>query len=221
MIPSRRAVVTPRAASRSRAPPSMSGTAPPAEATPSYTSAASGEPGGQRADSTPRSSCVEHLRAPTSERTRRRRDRLARAGTRAAACTSTSRCTSAARSSTRASSSSPTRPRTPCYRSAPYAARGTRDKRNADDSIYVNGGSKGLLKLDETASAGSVRSRWASTPRRRPALRARTRRPRGSRCRSWSRGCRAGGAARSPSCSPARTSQKCAVFSVPTITEFG
>ena len=38
------------------------------------------------------------------------------------------------------------------YRSAPYAARGTRDKRNADDAIYVNGGSKGLLKLTKTAS---------------------------------------------------------------------
>jgi protocatechuate 3,4-dioxygenase beta subunit len=38
------------------------------------------------------------------------------------------------------------------YRSAPYAARGTRDKRNADDSIYVNGGSKSIVKVTKTAT---------------------------------------------------------------------
>ena len=42
------------------------------------------------------------------------------------------------------------------YRIAPYAARGTRDKRNADDSIYVNGGSKGLLKVTKTTGGGYV-----------------------------------------------------------------
>ena len=31
------------------------------------------------------------------------------------------------------------------YTRSPYASRGTRDKRNADDSIYVNGGSKGMV----------------------------------------------------------------------------
>lgn len=37
------------------------------------------------------------------------------------------------------------------YRNAPYAARGSRGKRNADDSIFVNGGSKGMLKLTRTS----------------------------------------------------------------------
>jgi hypothetical protein len=42
------------------------------------------------------------------------------------------------------------------YRQAPYAARGTRDRRNADDSIFVNGGAKGLLKVTRTAGGGYV-----------------------------------------------------------------
>jgi len=31
------------------------------------------------------------------------------------------------------------------YRKAPYAARGERDMRNADDSIFVNGGKRSML----------------------------------------------------------------------------
>jgi protocatechuate 3,4-dioxygenase beta subunit len=38
------------------------------------------------------------------------------------------------------------------YANAPYAARGERDRHNTSDSIFVNGGSKGMLK---TAKAGS------------------------------------------------------------------
>jgi hypothetical protein len=38
------------------------------------------------------------------------------------------------------------------YAAAPYAARGPRDRHNATDSIFVNGGSKGLLKLTKTAA---------------------------------------------------------------------
>jgi protocatechuate 3,4-dioxygenase beta subunit len=39
------------------------------------------------------------------------------------------------------------------YANAPYAARGPRDQHNTSDSIFVNGGSKGLLKLSK-AGAG-------------------------------------------------------------------
>jgi len=40
------------------------------------------------------------------------------------------------------------------YADAPYAARGSRTTRNANDSIFVNGGAKGLLKLARIASGG-------------------------------------------------------------------
>jgi hypothetical protein len=33
------------------------------------------------------------------------------------------------------------------YKRSPYAARGSRDTRNAADSIYRNGGSRSMLKL--------------------------------------------------------------------------
>jgi hypothetical protein len=33
------------------------------------------------------------------------------------------------------------------YRRAPYKARGARDVRNADDSLYGDGGSRSLLRL--------------------------------------------------------------------------
>jgi hypothetical protein len=36
------------------------------------------------------------------------------------------------------------------YENEPYSSRGTRSNRNADDSIYVNGGSKGMLGLRKT-----------------------------------------------------------------------
>jgi protocatechuate 3,4-dioxygenase beta subunit len=38
------------------------------------------------------------------------------------------------------------------YKNAPYNARGTRDTRNATDSIYRNGGSKSMLKLARSGS---------------------------------------------------------------------
>jgi protocatechuate 3,4-dioxygenase beta subunit len=38
------------------------------------------------------------------------------------------------------------------YERSPYAGRGTRDKRNGDDSIFVNGGSKGLVKAARSGS---------------------------------------------------------------------
>ena len=38
---------------------------------------------------------------------------------------------------------------------APYSSRPNRDVRNAQDSIYVNGGKRGLLKLAKS-SAGYV-----------------------------------------------------------------
>lgn len=44
------------------------------------------------------------------------------------------------------------------YRSAPYSSRGARDTRNANDSIYVNGGSRSLLKVTKNAGGyvGSI-----------------------------------------------------------------
>jgi protocatechuate 3,4-dioxygenase beta subunit len=44
------------------------------------------------------------------------------------------------------------------YKKAPYAARGTRDMRNGDDSIFVNGGKRGLLSLkkDGAGYVGSI-----------------------------------------------------------------
>jgi protocatechuate 3,4-dioxygenase beta subunit len=38
------------------------------------------------------------------------------------------------------------------YKAAPYAKRGARDTRNADDSIFVNGGSKSILALHKQAA---------------------------------------------------------------------
>ncbi len=38
------------------------------------------------------------------------------------------------------------------YKAAPYAARGARDTRNANDSIYRNGGSRSLLKVTKVGS---------------------------------------------------------------------
>jgi protocatechuate 3,4-dioxygenase beta subunit len=38
------------------------------------------------------------------------------------------------------------------YRKAPYSSRPNRDMRNPDDSIYRNGGSKGMLKLTKSGS---------------------------------------------------------------------
>lgn len=38
------------------------------------------------------------------------------------------------------------------YKAAPYAARGTRTTRNADDAIYVNGGSKSLVTVTKAGS---------------------------------------------------------------------
>jgi protocatechuate 3,4-dioxygenase beta subunit len=38
------------------------------------------------------------------------------------------------------------------YKSAPYNTRGPRDQRNPNDSIFVNGGSKGLLAVKKTGS---------------------------------------------------------------------
>jgi protocatechuate 3,4-dioxygenase beta subunit len=38
------------------------------------------------------------------------------------------------------------------YKQAPYNARGSRDTRNAADSIYRNGGSRSMLKVTKTAS---------------------------------------------------------------------
>ena len=38
------------------------------------------------------------------------------------------------------------------YKNTPYNARGTRDTRNATDSIYRNGGSKSMLKLAKSGS---------------------------------------------------------------------
>jgi hypothetical protein len=38
------------------------------------------------------------------------------------------------------------------YRRAPYASRGTRDMRNANDSIFVNGGARGLLAVTRSGT---------------------------------------------------------------------
>jgi protocatechuate 3,4-dioxygenase beta subunit len=38
------------------------------------------------------------------------------------------------------------------YKSAPYSARGARDQRNPNDSIFVNGGSKGLLAVKKSGA---------------------------------------------------------------------
>jgi protocatechuate 3,4-dioxygenase beta subunit len=38
------------------------------------------------------------------------------------------------------------------YKAAPYTTRGPRDQRNPDDSIFVNGGSKGMLKLKKNGA---------------------------------------------------------------------
>ena len=43
------------------------------------------------------------------------------------------------------------------YKASPYAARGTRQVRNANDSIFVNGGKRGLLALKQSG-AGYVGS---------------------------------------------------------------
>jgi protocatechuate 3,4-dioxygenase beta subunit len=42
------------------------------------------------------------------------------------------------------------------YHRAPYSSRPDRSERNTEDSIFVNGGSKGLLKLTRTKSGGYV-----------------------------------------------------------------
>ena len=42
---------------------------------------------------------------------------------------------------------------------APYAARGSRDTRNSNDSIYVNGGSRSLLTVKKQG-AGYVATIW-------------------------------------------------------------
>ena len=44
------------------------------------------------------------------------------------------------------------------YRRAPYRGRGTRDKRNADDSIFLDGGSRSLLRMRTTGKGytGSI-----------------------------------------------------------------
>jgi len=44
------------------------------------------------------------------------------------------------------------------YRRAPYRARGTRDMRNADDSIFLDGGSRSLLRMRTTGKGytGSI-----------------------------------------------------------------
>ena len=38
------------------------------------------------------------------------------------------------------------------YKRAPYSSRPSRDVRNANDSIYVNGGSKGMLHLTKSGN---------------------------------------------------------------------
>jgi len=38
------------------------------------------------------------------------------------------------------------------YKRSPYNGRGSRDTRNAADSIYRNGGSRSMLKVTKTAS---------------------------------------------------------------------
>ena len=38
------------------------------------------------------------------------------------------------------------------YRRSPYSTRDSRDMRNADDSIYRNGGSRSLLKVTKVAT---------------------------------------------------------------------
>ena len=38
------------------------------------------------------------------------------------------------------------------YRQSPYNTRGSRDTRNAADSIYRNGGSRSILKVTKTSS---------------------------------------------------------------------
>jgi hypothetical protein len=38
------------------------------------------------------------------------------------------------------------------YKQSPYNSRGSRDTRNAADSIYRNGGSRSLLKVTKTAA---------------------------------------------------------------------
>ena len=43
------------------------------------------------------------------------------------------------------------------YQAAPYNTRGTRDVRNANDSIFVNGGKRGLLAMGRSG-AGYVGS---------------------------------------------------------------
>jgi protocatechuate 3,4-dioxygenase beta subunit len=42
------------------------------------------------------------------------------------------------------------------YKKAPYSSRGARDVRNANDSVYRNGGSKSLLSLRANGSGGHV-----------------------------------------------------------------
>jgi hypothetical protein len=38
------------------------------------------------------------------------------------------------------------------YKRSPYSTRGSRDTRNASDSIYRNGGSRSLLKVTKVGS---------------------------------------------------------------------
>ena len=45
------------------------------------------------------------------------------------------------------------------FRRSPYASRGSRDTRNSNDSIYVNGGSRSLLTVKKQA-AGYVATIW-------------------------------------------------------------
>lgn len=44
------------------------------------------------------------------------------------------------------------------YAAAPYASRGPRDVRNAQDSIFVNGGKSGVMKVAKSGSGyvGSI-----------------------------------------------------------------
>ena len=49
------------------------------------------------------------------------------------------------------------------YAAAPYSNRPNRDVRNAQDSIFVNGGKRGLLAVRRSPADTAARSRWAST----------------------------------------------------------
>jgi hypothetical protein len=43
------------------------------------------------------------------------------------------------------------------YKRSPYSSRPNRDKRNADDSIFVNGGQKGLVRAARSGSGHVAR----------------------------------------------------------------